>query len=154
MITHRRPLEPRLGRLATAVIVLELVLGVGAIGGGLALIVGPRGEVIPLPLSALEGSPFTTYAIPGAILFAVLGVGPLVVGWLSLRGSRSAPVLALAVGGALVIWIIVEIAIVGYSNKPPLQALYLALGVVIAVLGAVWFRRSRAFTGDSTKARA
>jgi hypothetical protein len=34
----------------------------------------PRGEVMPLPLSALAGSPFDTYLVPGLILFGVLGV--------------------------------------------------------------------------------
>jgi hypothetical protein len=136
-------MTPLLGRLAKAAIVLEVVLGLGAVGGGLALIVGPRGEVIPLPVSALAGSPFATYLLPGVILFVVLGVGPLVAAWLALRRSASAPVLAFAVGGALIIWIGVEIAIVGYSNEPPLQALYLGLGVVISVVGGVWMVRSR-----------
>jgi len=30
---------------------------------------------------------------------------------------------------------------VGYSNDPPLQAWYLALGVVISLVGAGWMRR-------------
>jgi hypothetical protein len=34
---------------ATTAIVLELVLGIGAIGGGIALMLGPNGEVLPLP---------------------------------------------------------------------------------------------------------
>ena len=39
-----------------AAIVLEVILAIGAIGGGIALILGPRGEIIPLPVSALAGS--------------------------------------------------------------------------------------------------
>lgn len=121
---------------------MEVVLGVGAIGGGLALMIGPRGEVIPLPLSALTGSPFSTYFIPGAILFAILGVVPLVAAVLTVRRSRVAPLFAVVVGAALIVWITVEIAIVGYSNEPPLQALYLGFGVAIAVVGARWAWRS------------
>ena len=49
--------------------------------------------------------------------------------------------LSVAVGGALLIWLIVEIVIVGYSNEPPLQAWYLGLGVVISLVGAGWMRR-------------
>ncbi len=119
---------------------MEVVLGVGAIGGGLALMIGPRGEIIPLPLSALTGSPFSTYFIPGAILFAILGVVPLVAAVLTVRRSRVAPLFAVVVGAALIAWIAVEIAIVGYSNEPPLQALYLGFGVAIAVVGARWAR--------------
>jgi hypothetical protein len=121
---------------------LEIVLGIGAIGGGIALMAGPDGEIFPLPLSALAGSPFANYFVPGMILFTVLGVGPLVAAIIAWRRQRVAPFLALAVGGALIIWIVVEIGIVGYSNKPPLQALYLGLGVVITLVGTAWLRSS------------
>jgi hypothetical protein len=38
---------------------------------------GPHGEILPLPVSALAGSPFADYFAPGVILFAVLGLAPL-----------------------------------------------------------------------------
>jgi hypothetical protein len=44
-------------------------------------------------------------------------------------------------GGALVIWLLVEIVVVGYSNDPPLQAWYLGLGIVISLVGVGWMRR-------------
>ncbi len=72
------------------------------------------------------------------ILFTILGVGPLVTALLAWRRQPIAPFLTLAVGVALLVWIVVEIAIVGYSNKPPLQALYLALGSAIAAIGVSW----------------
>jgi hypothetical protein len=40
-------------------------------------------------------------------------------------------------------WLTVEIAIVGYSNDPPLQPIYLALGLAIMVLGGRWLAASR-----------
>ncbi len=118
--------------------VLEILLGVGAVGGGIALMVGPDGEILPLPVSALAGSPFANYFVPGAILFAILGLGPLVAAGLAWRRHPLAPFLTVATGGALIIWLLVEIAIVGYTNHPPLQALYLGLGIVIALVGAAW----------------
>ena len=63
---------------------LEIFLSVGALFGGAALVLGPKGEIIPLPISALAGSPFDSYFVPGLILLGVLGVGPLaaaVLGW-------------------------------------------------------------------------
>jgi hypothetical protein len=62
--THRRPLS----HLAKASIALEVLLGTGALGRRLVLIVAPRGEIMPLPLSALASSPFDTYLGPGLIL--------------------------------------------------------------------------------------
>jgi hypothetical protein len=124
-------------------IALELVLGVGALIGGGALVVGPHGEILPLPVSALSGSPFASYFIPGMILFAILGVAPVVVAMLSLRRSSIAPLLALGVSSALVVWIAVEIAIVGYSNHPPLQLIYLVLGIVMTMVAAAWMATTR-----------
>ena len=132
---------PPLGRFAAAAIVLEIFLGVGAVGGGLALMAGPNGEILPIPVSALSGSPFANYFVPGAILFTILGIGSLGAAVLAWRRHPAAPMLTFAVGGALLIWLIVEIVIVGYSNDPPLQAWYLGLGVVISLVGVGWMRR-------------
>lgn len=56
-----RPREARRGPLAVGAIVLDVILGLGALGGGGALMFGPRGEFLPLPVSLLGGSPFDTY---------------------------------------------------------------------------------------------
>ena len=115
-----------------------MLLGVGALGGGLVLIVAPRGEIMPLPLSALAGSPFDTYLGPGLILFTVLGIGPLVAARLAWLRHPLAPFAALVIGVGLLIWVAVEIAIIGYGNEPPLQAIYLVLGVAITVIALGW----------------
>jgi hypothetical protein len=132
-----------LGRLAMVAIALEVLLGIGAVGGGIALMAGPNGEILPLPVSALTGSPFANYFAPGAILFAILGLGPLAAAIIAWRRHPVAPFLALAVGGALLIWLGVEIVIVGYSGHPPLQAGYLGLGVLITLVGACWLGQTR-----------
>lgn len=51
-------------------------LAIGAIGGGIVLIISPKGELIGLPLSEFKNMPFDSYLIPGIILFSVLGVIP------------------------------------------------------------------------------
>ena len=131
-----------LGRLPVAAMALEIILGVGAMGGGIALMAGPHGEILPLPVSALAGSFFEDYFVPGAILFSILGLGPLGAAAAAWRRWPVARYLALAVGGALLIWLVSEIAIVGYSNHPPLQALYLALGVVMVLVAVAWIRQA------------
>jgi hypothetical protein len=130
------------GALARAAMVLELILGLGAVGGGIALMAGPHGEVIPLPMSALVGSPFRSYFAPGTILLAILGLGPLGVAFLAWRRHPLASFLTFVSGAALLLWLVVEIAIVGFSNHPPFQALYLGLGVALALIGAAWMRRA------------
>ena len=140
---------PPRSRFAKAAIALEVLLGVGALGGGGALMLGPRGEIMPLPLSALKGSPFDTYFVPGLILFGVLGLGSLAAALLVWLRHPLAPATTTVVGVVLLIWIAVEIAIIGYSNDPPLQPIYLFLGSVITVVGLGWLRAS--YLGPSAK---
>jgi hypothetical protein len=125
-------------RSAKTAMALEIFLSVGALFGGAALVLGPKGEIIPLPISALAGSPFDSYFVPGLILLGVLGVGPLAAAVLGWRGHPVAPFAAFAVGTALLIWLGVEIVIVGYTNVPPLQPFYLLLGAVIVAVSLRW----------------
>ena len=143
MSTSKMARRRSLTRLAEAAIFLELFLGIGALAGGGALMLGPRGQVLPLPLSALQGSPFETYFAPGLILFCALGIGPLAGARLAWVRHPSAPLATAGVGIALLIWMAVEIAIVGYSNSPPLQPFYLLLGAVITGVGIGWTVASR-----------
>ena len=127
-----------LSGVAKGALALELVLSIGALAGGLILMIAPRGEILPLPLSALAGSPFDTYFVPGLILFGVLGFGPLVAARLAWRRHPLAPTAAFIVGAGLLIWVAVEVAIIGYSNEPPLQAIYGSLGVAIVLVACRW----------------
>jgi hypothetical protein len=107
---------------------------ISGLGGGAFLIADPTGETLNLSLSFLFNSPFPDYLIPGIILFTVLGGYPLIVtaglwrrkywGWLG----------SIFLGIALLIWIFVEILIIGYQSEPPLQLLYGILGMVILFL--------------------
>jgi hypothetical protein len=136
------PNRPPLWRLAKASVALEVLLSIGALGGGLVLIMAPRGEIMPLPVSALAGSPFDTYLGPGLILFTVLGIGPMVAARLAWLRHPIGPLAAFVVGTALLLWVAVEIAIIGYSNEPPLQAIYLVLGVAITVVALSWLAQT------------
>ena len=127
-----------LSRAAKGALALEVVLSIGALAGGLILMLAPRGEILPLPLSALAGSPFDTYFVPGLILFSVIGLGPLVAARLAWLRHPLAPTAAFIVGAGLLIWVAVEIAIIGYSNEPPLQAIYGLLGVAILLIAIRW----------------
>jgi hypothetical protein len=131
---------------------LECFLAVSALGGGAALIAGPRGEIIPIPVRLLRGSWFDTYLIPGFVLFAVLGIGSIIAGTLTWHRSSLAPPAAIALGFALLIWMGVEISVVGYSNRPPLQDFYIILGVGILGLGLL--RTFAANSGSSRKSNS
>ena len=71
-------------------IVLLLLLGIGAIYGGGTLIISPSGELLGLPISLLEPSPFHNFLVPGIILFIVLGIVPCwtAYGLITKKGNR------------------------------------------------------------------
>lgn len=116
-------------RGVSALLVVLAFLGVSALVGGGQFLLDPSGDSIGMPTSALAGSPFADFLVPGLILFAVLGVYPLAVAY-GLRGRRRwAWPATVSVGVATVVWIAVQGAIIGFGHW--LQWLYLLVGVAI-----------------------
>jgi hypothetical protein len=60
-------------------IALLTLLGIGAIYGGGLLIISPSGDLLGLPISLLEPSPFDSFLLPAIILFIILGILPILV---------------------------------------------------------------------------
>ncbi|MBD3414471.1 MAG: hypothetical protein GF421_08590 [Candidatus Aminicenantes bacterium] len=117
-------------------ILLAFILfqGISGIAGGTGLILDPSGKSLQIPISWLDGSPFSNYLIPGLILFVVLGLYPLIVFYSLLKKLRWSWFAAFVLGAALLIWIGVEIIIIGYQPQPPLQLIYGLVGFIILVL--------------------
>ena len=120
-----------------------LLQGISGIVGGYAPLAEPTGGLIGLPLAWLAGTPFTDYFVPGIILFSVLGVCPLVVAWGLWRGRSWAWHGSLFVGTSLAVWMLVEIAMIGYQPAPPLQAFYGSLSLAILWLTSARSVRER-----------
>jgi hypothetical protein len=110
--------------------------GLSGLAGGCGLTWDPTGSAVGLDPGWLEGSPFGDYLIPGVILLLVLGIGPLLVTLGILRRSPWAWAASLLTGVALIIWIVVEVLVVGYIAQPPLQLIYglVGLGIVATTL--------------------
>lgn len=108
-----------------------LTQGVSGLAGGLGLVADPSGGAVGLPLTWLDGTPFSDYLVPGLILSSVLGAFPLLVAGGLWRRRRWAWHGSLVVGAALVTWVLVEILMIGYVSRPPLQAIYGLLGLLI-----------------------
>jgi len=113
-----------------------LLLGIGALAGGIALASKPDGSVMQFDVSLLAGSPFADYFFPGLILGGLFGVGSLVVAVLGLRHSLLAPFLAFAIGCAQMIWIVVELAIIREFSF--LHPTMFGIGAVIALASVRW----------------
>ena len=115
-------------------IILMLFQGISGLIGGIALVIDPSGELLQMPLSILVGSPFNTFLIPGIILLTILGIFPMIIFYGLLKRRIWAWTGALAVGIALIIWIGVEIWMIGYHSEPPLQLIYGLLGLIMMVM--------------------
>jgi uncharacterized BrkB/YihY/UPF0761 family membrane protein len=96
-----------------ALLVVVAIQALGATAGGIGLVQDPVNN-IGMPLSMLEGSPFSDYLIPGLILLVVVGLFPLCVLYGLIRRRRWAWWLALAAGAALIVWIVTEGILLGY----------------------------------------
>jgi len=123
-LTHRRALLWLLG-----------FLGVSAVLGGFALLI----DVINLPDNLLDGSPFSSYFVPSLILVLV---GMLALGaFVAVRAERQAAAIFSSLsGGAIVIFELVEIWVIGVSW---LQFVYIAVGVALLILSVPLVLRSR-----------
>ena len=135
-----------------ALIVLTAVQAAGAIAGGVGLVRDPVNN-IGMPLSMLEGSPFGDYLVPGLVLLIVVGLFPLLPLYGLVRRREWGWWLVVASGGALVIWIITEVALLGYLPGAGIgmQIAMGSLGIAILVLAQV--RPTRRFFGIGTFSR-
>jgi hypothetical protein len=128
-----RPVMDGAGKTAVS---LPILLGIGALAGGVALAAKPDGSVMQFPVSLLAGSPFPDFFIPGLILGGLFGVGSVVVAAIGLRSWKIAPFLAFAIGCGQMIWIVVELAII--KELSVLHPICFGLGLAIAVAAALW----------------
>tara|TARA_R100001143_G_C3360693_1_gene135334 strand:+ start:5268 stop:5690 length:423 start_codon:yes stop_codon:yes gene_type:complete len=105
--------------------------GISGLIGGAVLVIDPTGVLVQLPTSMLDGSPFDNFLIPGIILLTILGVFPMIVLYGLTKKRLWSWFGAFTVSVALIIWIGVEILIVGYHPEPPLQLIYGLLGIIM-----------------------
>ena len=126
MVDKTRPMATRflLGGLLAFV-------ALNAVAGGFYGISGAE----DVPLEWLEGSPFSSYFIPSLVLMVVVG-GIFVFASIAVfTNARTARVAALGAGAVLVIWLAVQVAIIGYVSW--MQPSMAFCAVVVLVLS--WF---------------
>jgi hypothetical protein len=118
-------------------IAIQVLVMVNAFGGGFYGLNGAKA----IPLSWLDGSPFHSFVIPSLFLFVALGGGMLVATLVWWRKSRLAPLFSLGMGVLLVLWIVVQVSIIGYVSW--MQPTSFIAGAAIAALAARLLRAER-----------
>jgi hypothetical protein len=129
-------------------VVLEIIIGLSAIGGGIAILTGAFDEW--LPLAWLQGTPFSDYTIPGLVLLIVIGGGMLLAAATILMQREWAVLLSAMMGLVMIGFEIGEVAIVDrYADAliPSTlvqQVLMSGLGLIIFGLASyLWIREYR-----------
>jgi hypothetical protein len=128
--------RPEVHLAAKACIAFLVLLGLGALAGGVALVAQPDGSVMHFDVGILAGSPFTDFVIPGLILGGLFGIGSFMVAGLGVARVRIAPFLAFAIGCGQMIWIVVQLAII--KEVSFLHPTFFGVGLLIALTAVPW----------------
>ena len=126
-------IKKRTKRLAVGLGVFQILVGLSAVAGGVGMVGDPSGASLGFPIEQLDGTPFSDYLVPGLFLLVILGVGHLAGGIATLMRWRYAGEGALILGLVLMMWIVVQVILIGLTFF--LQPLYFLFGLVEAVLG-------------------
>lgn len=139
---------PPLTAAERALVGLEVFLAGGALvgGGGMLLDTSGRGQGFPPDL--LQGTPFSSYLIPGIVLLLVNGLLPSMVAVLTIRRRRGAHSGHIVVALALAGWLVGETFLIGLASW--MQPFFFAYALVVAALAVLVRRRPVA---DPTGAR-
>lgn len=117
-------------------VIIEALIGLGAIGGGIAVLTGAFDQW--LPLSWLQGTPFSNYTIPGLILLIVIGGGMLLAAATIFTQHEWAVLLSAAMGLIMIGFEIFEVAIID-SHPDAIVPSSLSQQVLMSILGLVIF---------------
>lgn len=128
--------------------ILHLVVGIGAMFGGLAAITNPNNPV-GVPTSILKNSPFSNFLIPGIILFIVIGLGNLLSVLTLYLKSNYQGYISSTFSWALVIWIIVQCIML--RDIVFLHVLFFIIGLIQAILSATILFNKNQFPANIIK---
>ena len=131
-------------------VVIEALVGLGALAGGIAILTGVFDQW--LPLAWLQGTPFSDYTIPGLILLIVIGGGMLVAAATNFVQREWAVLLSAAMGLVMIGFEIFEVVILDryadaiIPSTIAQQALMVGLGLVIFALASyLWMSEYRQY---------
>jgi hypothetical protein len=112
---------------------LQFFVGIGALVGGLCLIMDSSGAGLGLSTASLQGTPFGDYFVPGVVLLIINGCGSIAGALMTLFAVRRFPLVAVVLGLFLMTWMVVQVWFLGLVHWQ--QPLYFVFGVLEFYLG-------------------
>ena len=113
---------------------LHVFVGIGAMMGGLAAITNPD-QPLGVPIEILKNSPFSSFLIPGIILFTIIGLGNVIGAYMFHFKLRIQGYISSIFSWALVIWIIVQCVML--NTIAFLHILFFTIGLIQAGLSMI-----------------
>lgn len=122
-------------------IALLILLGIGAVYGGVTLVIDPSGELLGLPLDVLDGTPFGDFMIPGIILLLFIGLLSFVITFLTIKIFPKYEWMILSQGVILAIWLTTEI-VMGIFD-PFFHYTYYTVSILLVIFGSLLAARKK-----------
>jgi hypothetical protein len=135
--------QAKRSRIRLVLIILLFIIGLNGLAGGYYGMAGAK----DVPMEWLSGTPFTSYFIPGLFLFVCVGGLFLLTATALYLRQRFAHILSILCGSILLLWIIIQVIIIGYVSW--LQPTMLIAGILIILLA----RLLHPFTTNSASHR-
>ena len=126
--------------LRGVLVALDAFVGLTALGGGVSLMTGTDA----FPASWLEGTPFSSYVVPGLILATAVG-GSAIAATIAVAAGRRFGALASIVAGVVLMgWISGEVLLLKQPSAPTwIECLNFTAGIAMSGLALVLRRLSR-----------
>jgi hypothetical protein len=113
-------------------VIVNFLEAASAFLGAVGLVVG----FMNIPVSVLNGTPFTDFTVPAVLLGGVVGGSALVAAVVTAFASRWWGAVASAIAGCITVgWLTTEIAMIGLGSWA--QIAYLLVGLLMIVLAGL-----------------
>lgn len=121
--------------LRAVLFLMNLLVALTAIGGGIALVVGLE-SAERVPPEWLQGTPFQSYVIPGLILAVVVGGSAAIAAYATYVSRSAGGAASLLAAWLLMGFIVVEVLILNQPSRwTTTELVYFFTGVVMVTLG-------------------
>ena len=121
-------MKPAIKVMAVCILLFN---GITAGFGGIMLMYKPDGSALDLSPDMLANSPFSTFLVPGIILFSVIGLLSFWIARLVIRNHEHAIPLLFIQGCILLMWLVLQIIMIQTMNY--LQLVYASAGLLLII---------------------
>lgn len=119
--------------------IIHILVGIGALFGGMAGILSPDGSAVGISASeALKNGPFNDFLIPGIFLFVVIGLGNISASVTAKYKNKYQAYISGCLGIILCMWIIIQCYMLYTINV--LHIIFFLIGVIQIFLSIILAR--------------